>query len=149
MCACHFAVYFLSFCMALVLIAKPMETMDVLNSFPLVLSCLKELGTDLPTQYDEPPFAMKLIFLLGLTQGTALSAAMISLAFSTLPTCYFPTAERLGLIPDKVLPPFAWQLIFFPLEYATYLPPMLSAPFAGSTLFIVIEVCRLYLHNLR
>ena len=74
---------------------------------------------------------------------------MYSLIFSTLLACFFPTAERLGLIPEGLLPRFAWQLLLFPLEYATYLPPMLSTAFACSVFLILLGVSRIYLNELR
>ena len=145
-CAANFLVYYVSFSLSLVMLVRPKETMDLLNSWPLILHCLKQ---PIPTQYDDLSEAFKLIALLTVTQGVALSAAMCSLIFSTLPTCYFPVAERLGFIPQGLLPRFAWQLLFFPPEYATYIPPMLSAPLALSMLLILIGVFRTYSYRLR
>ena len=149
MCTSHFLIYLVSFCISLVMVAKPQETMDVLNSFPFILGCLKQLGKGVPSKFDELSEALKIIAVLLATQGIAVAAALLSLAFSTLPTCYFPAAEYFGLIPEGTLPRFAWQLLFFPLEYATYLPPMLSAPLAGSTVLILVGVHRLVGNEIR
>ena len=149
MCAGQAVLFLLSFGFALVMIARPKETMDVLNSWPFILSCLNELRNDVPSPYDELSEALKLIALLPVAQGAVLVGAMYSLIFSTLPTCYFPTAERFGLIPEGLLPRFAWQLLFFPLEYATYVPAMLSTSLACSMLLILLGVSRIYLNELR
>ena len=150
LCACQVLTYLNSFSMGMVMLVRPKETMDLLNSWTLILFCLKQCGKAEPTQYDELSEALKVICLLTVTQGAALASAMFSLIFSTLPTCYFPTAERLGLLPNNcMLPRFVWQLIFFPLEYAAYLAPMLCAPFGFSMLLIFIGVCRIYTNELR
>ena len=142
MCTSLFLIYFVSFCISFGMLARPKETIDVLNSCPLMLSCLKEFREDELSMFDNLSAALKIISVLIATQGIAIAAALLSLAFSTLPNCYFPTAEAFGLIPEGVLPRFAWQLIFFPLEYMTYLPPMYSAPLAGSVLLILVGVVK-------
>ena len=150
MCACQFLVYFVSFGVSMGMIARPKETMDVLNSWPFILSCLKELrGTTAPAQYDVLSTSSKLIAVLVATQGIALMGPLFSLIYSTIPTCYFPMAESLGLIPEGLLPGFAWQLILSPLEYITYLSPMLSAPLSGSILLILEGVLSMVGHELR
>ena len=116
MCTSHFLIYWVSFCISAVMVIRPRETMDLLNSFPFILSCLKESRKGVPSQFDDLSAALKIVAVLLATQGIAIAAALLSLAFSTLPTCYFPAAESLGLIPGGLLPRFAWQLIFFPLE---------------------------------
>ena len=141
MCTTLFLIYLVSFCISLVMVVKPQDTINVLNSFPIMLSCLRQLGIkDVPCEFDDLSEALKIIAVLLATQGIALVAALLSIAFSTLPTCYFPAAEHFGCIPEGILPRFAWQLIFFPLEYATYLPPMFSAPLAGSIVLILVGV---------
>ena len=149
MCASHFLIYFFSFCISMVLVVRPQETMDLLNSFPFILSCLKQSGKGVPSQFDDLSGALKIMAVLLATQGIALAAALLSLAFSTLPTCYFPAAESLGLIPAGLLPQFAWQLLFFPLEYATYLPPVFSSALAGSIILILLGVFRMVENELR
>ena len=42
MCTCLFLIYLSAFCVSLGMIAKPTETIDRLNSWPFILSCLKE-----------------------------------------------------------------------------------------------------------
>ena len=149
LCISLFLVYFVPFCVSLGVIARPKETMDLLNSWPIILSCLKEVRHDVSSPFDDMSEAFELIALLLMTQGIAVTAALLSLAFSTLPTCYFPLLERMGLIPEAVLPRFGWQLIFFPLEYATSLPAMLIGAFAGSIVLIVVGVFNIYTNELR
>ena len=145
-----FLVYFVSFCMSFVVLARPKETMDLLNCWPLVLSCLQELGVEeVPSPFDDIPEVFKLVTVMIVTQAIALGAALLSLAFSTLPVCYYPTLDRLGLIPQGVLPAFAWQLIFFPLEYATNIPPMLSAPLSGGIFIILVGVFKIFSNVMR
>ena len=148
-CACQFLFYHMSISVSLVMFVKPKETMDLLNSWPHILSCLKQVGDNVPSQYDELSEAFKLLSLLAATQGAALGGPMCSLMFSNLPTCYLPTAEKLGLIPEGLLPRFAWQLLFYPLEFATYLLPSLCTPLAGSMFLILLGVFRIYLNELR
>ena len=149
LCISLFLIYFVSFCISLVMIAKPEETIDLLNSWPFILSCLKEFRNDVPSVFDDLSTALKVIAALFATQAIAITAALQSLAFSTLPTCYFPTAQDLGLIPQGSLSPFEWQLLMFPLEYMTYLPPMLSAPFSASMLLILVGVLKMVGQEIR
>ena len=149
MCTSHLLIYLVSFCISLGMIARPKETIDLLNSWPYILSCLKEIRKDVPSPFDDLSAALKIMAVLVATQGIAVAAALLTLAFSTLPTCYFPAAEYLGLIPDGMLPRFAWQLMFFPMEYLTYLPPMLSTPLCGSLFLILVGVHRMVGHELR
>ena len=148
MCISQFLFYFDTFCLSLGVIVRPQETMDLLNSWPILLSFLKELRNDVPSPLDDISLALELIALFLMTQGVAVTSALLSLAFSTLPTCYFPLVESLGLIPDGVLPRFAWQLIFFPFEYVTALPAMLMESLAGSIILIVLGVYKLYTNEL-
>ena len=86
------------------MVARPKETVDVMNSWPIILSCLKEVRSDEQSVFDDVSTALKIISVLFPTQGIAIAAALLSLAFNTLPTSYFPTAESLGLIPQGLLP---------------------------------------------
>ena len=143
MCLTHSLIYFASFCISLVIVAKRKQKLDLLNSIPLVLSSMEQIGAQSNlSQFEELATALKIIAVFLATQGTALMAALLSLAFSTLPTCYFPAVESLGLIPTGLLPPFGWQLIFFPMEYATYRPPRFTASLAGSIILITFGVLR-------
>ena len=138
MCTSHLLIYLGSFCISLGMIARSKETMDLLNGWPFILTCLTELRGSRPTQFDDLSTSLKIIAVFVATQGIALAAALLSLAFSTLPTCLFPTAESLGLLPEGLLPRFGWQLVFFPLEYIMYLPPMFSTPLAVSLLLMLV-----------
>ena len=149
MCMSQFLVYFVPVCISLGVILRPKETMDLLNSWPLLFQSLKEVRDDIPSPFDNLSAALEIISTLVSTQVIALTMALFSLAFSTLPTCYFPAMENLGLIPAGLLPRFCWQLIFFPLEYATYLPPMLIASLAGGIVLIETGVYKIYTAELR
>ena len=144
-----FVAYLAALCLSLSMIARPRETIDLLNSWPYILSCLKEVQSDVPSEFDDMSATLKLIALLAVTQGLAVGLALVSLPFSRLPTCVFPTAERLCMIPKGLLPRYAWQLVFLPIEYATHLPFMLSAAFAGSFILILVGVSRIYGNALR
>ena len=149
MCTSYFLIFLVSFGISLGMIARPKETMDLMNSWPYILSCLRELQNDELSVFDDLSTALKITSVFLVTQGIAITAAFCSLVFSTLPTCYFPTAESLGLIPHGLLPRFAWQLLFFPLEYITNLPPMFSAPFAGSLILILVGVFKIVGREIR
>ena len=123
--------------------------MDVMNSWPFILSCLKELRNDELSVFDELSTSLKIISIFVATQGIAVAAGIGPLFFTTLPTCYLPTAESLGLIPEGLLPRFAWELLFFPIEYMSYLPPMLSAPFAGTPVLVFVGVMKTFGYELR
>ena len=144
-----FMVYFVSFCISFVVLARPKETMDLLNCWPLVLSCLKELDLEASSPFDDISEVLMLVTVMIVTQAIALAAALLSLAFDTLPVCYYPTLYKLGLIPEGVLTRFGWQLIFAPLEYATNIHPMLSAPFSGGIFIILVGVFKIFSNGMR
>ena len=78
-----------------------------------------------------------------------MAVALFSLAFSTLPTSYFYAAEKLGILPDGLLPRFVQQLIVFPLEYASYFPPTIIASLSGCSMLIIVGTYRIYTRELR
>ena len=124
--------------------------MDLLNGWPGILSCIQEIREEPALgPFDDISTTLKVITVLLVAQGIAFAAALLTIIMSNLPICLFPMAESLGLIPDGLLPRFGWQLLFFPLEYLTYLPPMLIAPYSGSILLIMVGVLKLYLQELR
>ena len=149
MCRALFLTWVDTFCISSGAIVRPEETMDLSNGWPVLLSCLKEFRHDVPSPFDDMSAAFELIAILFMTQGIGLGIASLSLAFSALPSCYFPLMEGLGVIPDGALPLFAWQLIFFPLEYGTVLSAMLIESFAGSIILMVVAVCKIYTNELR
>ena len=145
-CVSLFLIYFVPVCVSLGVIVRPQETIDLLNAWPLILSCLEH---DVPSPYDDLSESLKLVAVLAATQAIPFPAVLGSLIFSTLPTCYYPAAKNLDLIPEGTFPNFAWQLIFAPLEYVTYLPPMFPAAFSGSILLITAGVLKIYGQRLR
>ena len=72
--------------------ARPEETMDLLNSWPLILPCIQEIRKDkLPfSPFDDASTALKLILNLAVTQGVAFTAAVMTVMMSNLPVCLFP-----------------------------------------------------------
>ena len=149
MCSSQVLVHLTTFCISLVLIAKPEETTDLMNSWSFTLSCLQGLRQDELSVLHDLSTAMKIIAVLLTAHGAAFTGALLSLAFSTLPTCYFPMAESFGLIPQGLLSRFTWQLLFFPLELITNIAPTFSAPLSGSLLFLSIGVLKTVGHELR
>ena len=148
-CITLFLTHLMPFCFSFGTIFRPEETMDLLNSWSVILSCLKEVRGDVPSAFDDLSVALKLISGLLMTQLVAIIAALFSLAFSTLPTCYFPVMESVGLIPEGLLPRFAWQLLLLPLEYATALPAVLITALTGTIILIAVAVHRIFLSELR
>ena len=104
MCTSHLLIYIVSFCNSLAMIARPKETMDLLNGWPFILTCLTELRGSTPSQYDDLSTSLKIMAVFVTAQVIVLTAALLGLAFSTLPTCLFPTVESFGLIPEGLLP---------------------------------------------
>ena len=150
LCISLFLISFVSFCLSLVLFARPQETMDLLNCWPLVLSSLRELGVEhVPSPFDDISEAIKLVTVMIASQGIVLGSSFGVLIYNNLPVCYYPTFERLGLIPQGVLPPFAWQLIFVPLEYATNLPPILTATVVCGIFLIFLGIFKILSSEMR
>ena len=150
MCISLSLVYLIAVMIGLGIWARPEETMDLLNSWPRILSCIQEVreGPRL-SPFDDVSTALKVITVLVVTQGIALAAALMTIKMNTLPVSLFPLAESLGLIPEGVLPRFGWALLFVPLEYLTYVPPMFIAPYSGGILLVLVGVLKLYLQELR
>ena len=150
MCLSLFLIYMVATMIGLGVWARPEETMDLLNSWPRILSCIQEIREEPALgPFDDISTTLKVITVLLVTQGIAFAAALMTIIMSNLPICLFPMAESLGLIPDGIMPRFGWQLLFFPLEYLTDLPPVLIAPYSGSILLILVGVLKLYLQELR
>lgn len=151
MCVSLFVIHFAACMICLGMWARPKETMELLNSWPQILACLEEIQGDgrPPTPFDNMSTSLKVIACFLVTQGIALATGILSLLFSNLPACFFPMADKYGLIPEGVLPRFGWQLVFFPLEYFSYVPPMFAAPFSAAILLTLMGVLQVYLDQLR
>ena len=107
MCISLFIIYLISFMVGLGIWARPQETMDLLNSWPKTLACLEEIREGPPPKpFDDMSTALKIIAIFLVTQGIAFAAGLLSLIMSNLPICFFPMAEKYGLIPQDVMPRF-------------------------------------------
>ena len=150
-CVSLFLVHFVAFMISFGVLARPSETMDVLNSHPQILSCINEVihGKSRLSPFHDISASLQVMAVVLVTQFIAFGTAIISLIWSHLPVCFFPMAEKAGLIPAGVLPRLAWQLVFFPQEYLAYLPPMFIAPFTASIIIAELGVLKLYLQDLR
>ena len=150
-CVSLFVIHFVAFMVSLGTLARPRQTMDVLNSNPGILSCVEEIRHGKPclSPFHDVSASLQVIAMAFVTQGIAFAAAIASLIWSDLPVCFFPIAENVGLIASGALPRFAWQLLFFPLEYLAYLPPMFIAPFTANVIIAELGVLKLYLTELR
>ena len=150
-CVSLFLVHLVAFMVSLGVLVRPCETMDVLNSHPAILSCIQEIRHGAPrlSPFNDISASLQVIAAVLEAQFIAFGTAIISLLWNNLPVCFFPMAESVGLIPSGALPRFPWQLVFFPLEYVAYLPPMFMAPFTGSIIVAELGVLKLYLKELR
>ena len=130
--------------------ARPQEAMDLLNSWPKILSCLEEIeGETAPSPFDSNSASVKAIGLNVALQGTAVAAGLVTIIFDNLPICFLQVGNRFGLIPDGILPHFWWQLIFSPLEHFIHVAPMLCTGFTVGILVISLGVLKVYTGKLR
>ena len=151
-CGSLFVIHFVALMVSLGTLARPRETMEVLNSHPDILSCIEaiRLGKPRLSPFNDISASLQVIVLVLVTQGIAFAGSISSLIWSDLPVCLFPMAENIGLIPfSGVVPRLAWQLVFFPLEYLAYLPSMFIGAFTASIVVTEVAVFKLYLQELR
>ena len=136
--------------LSLGVLVRPEETVDLLNSWPQILSCIQEIRREPPrlSSFDEVSTSVKTVDVLLVSQGIALVAAVITVITSNLTACLFPLVKRLGIIPEGILPHFGWQLLFFPLEYLTYIPPMFITSLSGAILMVLVGVLKLCMQEL-
>ena len=150
MCISLFLICLISMMVSLGVWARQEETMDLLNAWPHILACIQEIREGPPlSPFDDMSTALKLSAAVLVAQGIAFNALLLTIIFDNLPVCLFPVAEGLGLIPEGILPHYGWQLLFYPLEYLTYLAPMFIAPYSGGILLVLVGVLKLYLQELR
>ena len=143
-------IYSVTILLSVAVLARPEETMDLLNSWPRILACIQEIleGPTL-SPFDDVSTSLKVIAIFLVSQGVVIAALLLSIVMGHLPVFWLPLADRLGLIPEGIMPRFGWQLLFLPLEYLTYLPPMFIAPFSGGIMVVLVGVLKLYLRELR
>lgn len=155
MCASLSLVYTISILLSTGMIMNPKETTDLYSSWSLILHCLKgktagNLGN--LTAFNDGPTCVKVMCAFVAAQGVAICASLLNLIFTALPASWFTTVEALGLIPAAVVetwPRLAWQLLFFPLEFVTYLLPVLCAALSASFLILSTGVLKIYTDELR
>ena len=153
MCITGTLVYFVPWCLSLGITFKWQDTMDLLNSWPLILACLEtsqQRGTKRKAQFGNLSLALKLIAVAVTVPIVVFAAASLSILFKNLPVCLLPLAKGVGIVPDRgVLPDFIWQLIFFPLEVAVAVPPLTATGFSAGIMFISVGVFKIYLDEVR
>ena len=153
MCISGTLVYFVPWCISLGITLKWQETMDLLNSWPMILTCLetrRERGTKRKAQFGNLSLALKLIALAVTVPIVMFTAASLSILFENLPVCLLPLAKGVGIVQEPgVLPHLMWQLIFLPLEVAVAMPPLTAAVFSVGIVFISVGVFKIYLDEIR
>ena len=142
--------YFVPTFVALGMWSKPEETVDLMNSWKYALACLESLGHGGQRPLNNLSTALKVCTVLFLCQGIATTPSiMFALYFTNLPHHWLPTLAKLELVPVKSLPYFAWQLLFAPVEFLTYLPPLLIGPLSFAILIISLGVSKMYVDAVR
>ena len=153
MCISGTLVHFIPWCICLGITLKWKETMDVLNSWPMILACLetrRQRGTKHKAQFGNLSLALKLIAVAVTVPIVVFAAASLSMLFNNMPVCLLPLAKGVGIVPERgVLPHFMWQLIFFPLEVAVAVPPVAAMGFSAGIMFISVGVFKIYLDEVR
>ena len=153
MCISGTLVYFVPWCLSLGITLKWKETMDLLNSWPMILACLEtrqQRGPKRKTQFGNLSLALKLSAVAVMVPIVVFAAASLSILFKNLPVCLLPLAKGVGIVPEQgMLPHFMWQLIFFPLEVAVAVPPLTATGFSAGIVFISVGVFKIYLDQIR
>ena len=133
-----------SFCVSLGVVARPVESADVLNSWRHVFDLTGDdrlVGKSV--LLEDILTALKLLTVILLYQVVALVASMASIAgpFTTMPVFLLPTIESLGLVPAAwPVPRLVWQLLLFPLEYAIFLQAAMAGSLCGSIFIITVGI---------
>ena len=125
-------------------------TIDLLAGWPQILACYPQKdGTVLGiVSNTKTAIVVSGLAVLGFVIGLGLS--MISLILPSLPVCFLPLAEHVGLVSEQSqIPRIVWRFVFWPLEILTYLIPMLLAGFSTMTLMILAMVVRTCTNQLR
>ena len=106
-----------------------LESLDLLSSWE---SLRKNMLTSTGMRIDElsnVSFCLKWISVAWLVHISAFNGAAFSLIFEDMPASVFSTLKWFGLVPQNLLAPMFWQIVFFPLEILTLLPPMVATAF--------------------
>lgn len=114
MCFSLFMIQFVGWAMGLSLVFRWQESIELMNTWEKLVAYVDDSGERTP--YDDVPCSMRLWLCLAIAVSCGTANGLVSLLFSNLPVCFYPMCKEAGLIPDVSLPPFVWQLVFFPLE---------------------------------
>jgi hypothetical protein len=129
---------------------RPKETIDLLNSWTQISERVKSID---PTAKSHPldNWSACLKTTANALDGQAIVVGMAaaSLSISNLHVGYFTLAKDLGLVPDGMLPNWAWRIMFAPLEGLTTVPFMLISPLSANLFFMSIGALDIYLRQLR
>ena len=116
MCLSLFMLQFVGWACSLGLVFRWRESIQILNSWEIVVADIDETDGE-RTPYDDVPSGLLLIHATATTASCAAAQPIISLLFSKLPVCIHSICEAAGLIPDvRWMTPFIWQLAFLPAE---------------------------------
>ena len=97
---------------------------------------------------DDLSTALQVITVLLVTQDIAIAAGILTVIFNTLPVCWLTVvADDLDLIPSGVISRFWWGVVFFPLEWITYIPPLFPSPVNRSVMLLGASMMKVYAHE--
>ena len=147
LCLSQAAIFFIPLYMSVGVVLRPKETVDLLNSWSYV-----SIETDSGTKFhplNDMSASLKVIAAFTCCYGITTGTGFISTVRSDLPMCVFPTLERFGLIPEGILPRFAWQILVVPVEWILYVSPMAVAHFGACILFMGNGEIQIYMEPLK
>ena len=150
LCLCLALIYGGGILLSLGVVLRPKETIDLLNSWAHISDSLESIDPSSQSRpLDNIPTCLKVISSLLVTQGICLAVLLFSFCMDDLPTFLFARVQRLGWLPEGLLPRWAWQILFAPMEWLMAQPYMLMAAYTPDFLFMQNGLLDIYLQHLR
>ena len=118
LCCISFLIHIVAFSLSFACFFDKEVTVDFVNGWDTVLACFPDPNGNTLSAISNIKSAtlVTALGLLEITQATVISG--LGLAFDSLPFCYLPMAEAMGLlvVNNTGIPRIVWKLVFWPFK---------------------------------
>ena len=128
------------------------ETVCTVNSWGNLAASSEDDESEQSGIFANVKAAVLVVYLSGVCSFVAIGLSLFGFVFKGLPISYYTTAVQLGLLNNSAtaaLPPLLWKLGLWPLEFVTYMVPMLMCAWSSFINQLIPIVVNDHLNQLR
>lgn len=140
--------YFLCFSVPASVLLRPCETAQILNTIPILLSLNPKEDGRVTSMFQNAKNTIFILVLTFIAGSGALLASAFGFLVHTFPLSFYHVVESATGRPDCI-PPLLWKLMFWPMEYMTFLQATTLTSFATMILVTFPNIGMLCTNEMR